>query len=1108
MALPIDRSAVLAAFARGCVAAGVFWAHSAALPAESELNADQPVSVTLEPGEQHTYRITLAPGRHHVALLERGIDVELSVRVGERRYAADSPTARFALEQVWFDLPQDADAIVVVTALRSKGVSAGDYRLDVRSNYEASQSRREAERLTELAMRVFNASYEDGWAPDERMSRRRSSLETYTSAAALWEEIDEPSSAAYCWHAAGFIAGLLLREQQRAQSYLGRATRNYRAAMLPEHALVAEKDIAQSLRREDRFRDASAGLAKIEALSSDTSDRLAFIGGVASNDRCLAHQELGEFDRARLHCERALDTFSRLGETIEFNNTLHNLAIVEMLTGNRDAAIARMYDLLERHEAMDEPVRYAQSLSLLVDGLFESGDIDAALRAYDQAVAIFEREGMQRWQATVLTRYSRIEQMLGRHEEARLHLEKALELAKAENSMRWQGLIKIVLADTDLQVGRTDDAIEALSDAVDIFRRSQSFDKLVSARIALAEALLRADRPGQAMAAIEGIERDRDLHATRLARVRLTRARILAAQNDLDQAIDIARQAQRAFEESGNLMGQLDAAGVEASCLAQQQRWDEALQLLDSQRERVRRIGHSLVLPELRARYFSQQQRFYETLITAYERTAETGDDAALRILNVVEEARATALRAHLEAPSSSWLENTPPGLRTNYTRARQRIGRLVQEGVGIDISGDDELVEALHEFERIQNQIWRNRTRFVELTDERPIEWSEIDRLLDDRTAILYVFTGVSERFAMLLEQGRRTRFPLVSPEPIDGLIRSVLDEFRSPNTLFGVRSPSAKTLSSVLLGPIAAQLDGVDKLVIVPDAGLHSVPVAALPHPRTARPLVETHETSNVASLRAALRYDTRAPARGPEYRVAAIGDPVTSADDPRLDEAATAGVPGLERLYGSNEELERLRAAPGLRDVSLHTGFDARKSLFLKDRLSGIDILHVAAHGISSETTAAKSGIFLSTIDKDGRAIDGHLGLADLFGVQLDIPLVVLSGCETSLGEPTWSEGPVGIARAFQYSGVPAVVSTLWKIDDNASAILVGAFYGYLAAGESVPGALRLAQLELMQDASYRHPYYWGAFQSLGDWSLRWATSQQQPAQNSRRTVGRSH
>ena len=1095
MLISIVKAFALSVCGCACIGASSFVLPTAAVAADTERTYDPATSTELEPGASHTYRIDLPAGHHHIAALESGIDIELSVQIGDHHYYADSPTARFALEQVWFDTQDDSDASVTVTALRARGVATGSYRLSVVSNYETSQARRDAENYSARAMTVFNASYGDGLTPQARADQRRSALGSYLAAAELWEQLGEPQAAAYCWHAAGFITGVLLRDQTLAQSYLARAARNYRAASLPDHELVAEKDIAQSLGREDRFRDAAEGLSKIEALSSEDSSQLAFIGGVAGNDLCLVQQELGAFDRARQHCEQALTTFSRLGETIEFNNTLHNLALVELLSGNQEAAIARLYDLLERHSDMGEPVRYAQTLSLLVNGLFEAGDIDAALDAYDEAVTVFEQEGMRRWQAATLARYSRIEQILGRNDAARLHLQRALELAKAENSARWEGAVNVALADIDLQLGDTEKAIQSLSDAVDTFRRSQSFDRLLSARVALAEALLAAGRPDQAEAIVEKIEREGAVPAARQGSVLLAQSRIAAARDDYDTAIARARNAKRAFDARGNLIGQLSAAEAEVDGLMALDRWGDALSLVESQRERVQRVGRSLVLPELKARYFSQQQRFYETLVAVYGKTAASSDAALLRILNASEEARATALRAHLETPSSDWLENARPNLRSEYSRARQRVSQLIQENVGTDVADSDDMVDALHTFERIQNRIWRENTQIVELVDEEPISWPQVDQLLDERTAVLYVFSGLSEKFAVLLEQGRRTRYPLEVPRPMDALVRELLSEVRSPNSMFGARSPAAKSLADALFEPIAEELGNLDRLVIVPDGGLHNVPLAALPHPMSGRPLIESHEVSIVASLRAALRYDEDPAYRTDPYTVAAIGDPVTSADDPRLRESLRDGSASLQRLYGSRRELEQLSDIAGIDDVVLHTGFAARKALFLEDQLTDVDVLHVAAHGISSDTTAAKSGIFLSTLDEDGRAIDGHLGLADLFGVELEIPLVVLSGCETALGEAMWSEGPIGIARAFQYAGVPNVVSTLWRIDDGASAILIGYFYRYLAAGEAVPSALRLAQLDMMQDANYRHPYYWAAFQSLGDWGLRW-TAQQEP------------
>jgi CHAT domain-containing protein len=412
-----------------------------------------------------------------------------------------------------------------------------------------------------------------------------------------------------------------------------------------------------------------------------------------------------------------------------------------------------------------------------------------------------------------------------------------------------------------------------------------------------------------------------------------------------------------------------------------------------------------------------------------------------------------------------------------------------VQDSLNDDTADSPELMQAVHHLERVQNSIWRMHSRFAELDEEEPLTWSEVDRVLEDGTAILYVYIGTSEQFAVLLEAGRRLRYDLVAERSFDELTKAVLEEFRTPNSRFGVRAASARALSSALLAPIADRLETIDRLVVVPDAGMHSLPIAALPHPDSSQPLLRTHEITIVPSLRAALRYSTGEPPSRPGIHVAAVGDPVTSRHDPRLVAVPGAAGTDLDRLWGAKDELRRLQQIFGPGEVSVYAGFDARKALFLGLELAGASILHISAHGVSNESLSARSGVFLSTLDREGHEIDGHLGVQDLFGVELRIPLVVLSGCETSLGERTWSEGPIGIARAFQYSGVSSVVSTLWRIDDKSAAILIEAFYESLVSGTTVPAALRSAQLALMQNADYRHPYYWAAFQPLGDWSLRW-------------------
>ena len=101
-----------------------------------------------------------------------------------------------------------------------------------------------------------------------------------------------------------------------------------------------------------------------------------------------------------------------------------------------------------------------------------------------------------------------------------------------------------------------------------------------------------------------------------------------------------------------------------------------------------------------------------------------------------------------------------------------------------------------------------------------------------------------------------------------------------------------------------------------------------------------------------------------------------------------------------------------------------------------------------------------------------------------MKLEADLVVLSACQTALGEDVRGEGLVGLVRGFMYAGSPQVLASLWSVRDRATAELMRRFYEGLLARHLTPeAALRAAQRSMLHDPAWSAPYYWASFTLLG-------------------------
>lgn len=495
-------------------------------------------------------------------------------------------------------------------------------------------------------------------------------------------------------------------------------------------------------------------------------------------------------------------------------------------------------------------------------------------------------------------------------------------------------------------------------------------------------------------------------------------------------------------------------------------------------------------------------------------------------------------------------MQKLEPGERQlldSLAKTRRRLATLtLNPPTGLPIDAVLALVdESARDGDRLESELAKRSEVFARA--RRPVELRDLKKARPRGTAILELFVhhpydakrgafGAPHYAAFLLSDRGLTAADLGPVDAVDRLASELRREIAARKNATRVRAMASLTkvkrlaasLYEAILGPLQAHLDGARDLIIAADGELTQVPFEALIGP-DGKWLVERFGMSYLTSSRFLLD-DNRPRSRAAPVIVGGVDYGTSKNGEGAALVSATPAQPAATRdatlsrsiaelswkyLPGTLDEVRGLGALPLLTGATKLEGAAANEASLRA--LRGPSIVHIATHGFflpdaptpDPELATRQSGPFTrshfeSPLLRSGLALAGanagHGGgesddgiLTALEASALDLQgteLVVLSACETGVGDVARGDGVVGLARSLVLAGSKTQVMSLWQVDDEATRALMVDFYQRLARGEGRADAMRQARLAMLrgeQDGAHDpwdHPFYWAAFLLHGE------------------------
>jgi CHAT domain-containing protein/uncharacterized protein HemY len=785
--------------------------------------------------------------------------------------------------------------------------------------------------------------------------------------------------------------------------------------------------------------------------------------GVAGALTTLAELSLREGDHTQAveYLQKSLTLYQQLNAgsnsyDIYIADDYAGVGRVYTADGDYARGLLNLNKSLEMMKKLSNPDRVASLFNMLGFLYMEQEDYEQAVAHYNQSLQAYMAEQNRSEAARVLLNLGVVEQRREHYEAALDYFRRSLQEAAAVSNKEiviaaGEGIGAVLTAKGDYKK-----ALEMLSQSLTTARETNDLTRQAELQWRMAEVYYAmGDGTHAEEYAGSALKLARDLRLPKLTYLATTTlGQSYALQNKSELATETLIQATQQIESLRELV-----AGQE-----------EEVQLFF---ENKLTPFHSLI------DLFLKQNKPTDALLYAERAKGRVLLDV-LRDGKVNIEGVLTPAEKEESARLNRSIIELNERIRSEQSNARPDISILNQLNTRLD--------EARLKYESFQNAVFASHPELnARRGHTQTLTTDNINRLTpDSSTAYLEYVVTKEQVLLFVLTNKHQNAGPDLKVYSVrvksDELARKVDQFHRMISDRNPVFANSAHELYDILIKPAAQQLAGVGTLCIVPDGYLWDVPFQALLSSND-RYVLEDFALYYAPSLSVLREMNRHEDTGHIKQSLIAFGNPVIgnekvsdaqgNANDLCPLPEAEAEVTSLAQMYAAAESKALIGRAATEKSFKLLA--------------SRYQTIHLATHGILDNRHPLYSYLLLTKTEGDAEN-DGLLEAREIMDMKLHADLAVLSACDTARGRIGAGEGVIGMSWAFFVAGVRTTVVSQWKVNSASTSQLMVNFYQTLKLGQSIgtatkADALRKADLLLMKDEQYRHPFYWAGFVMIG-------------------------